>query len=150
MSAVPHYVFQFAWKLLWLLPTVCLIIVSFSMTPTPSTPPQTLQCGTINPASEGTTSAEHSGICFWQAFQHCRAASLTYINENSNTYVFTTRLSASQCKVIENVNTTTGTTKTSAFTCSHLQAFRGGAGALILSSCNGNGNITIPVNPSIQ
>ncbi len=147
MRAGSRNLSRFINKLLWLLPIVCLIIVSCSTTPTP---PQTQQCGTINPTTEGTTSAEHSGTCFWQAFQHCKAASLTYDNGKSTTYTLTITSDASQCQVRENITSTAGATKSSTATCSHLQAFRGGAGALILTDCSDNGNITIPVNPAIQ
>lgn len=148
MGVAPHEMFRSTCKLLWLLPILCLLIVSCSTTP--PTPPQAQQCGIINPATEGTTSAEHSGTCFWQAFQHCKVASLTYNNGKSNTYVFTITSSASQCQVREDITSTTGTTKSSTSTCSHLQAFRGGAGTLTLNGCSNHGNITITVNPSIQ
>lgn len=137
-------------SLLWFLPILCLMIASCS---TPSPLPvtsTTQQCGTIQPASEGTASARRSGSCFWQAFQHCRAASLTYIDESSNEYTFTTKLNASRCQVVENVYLKKGLTKSSTYICSKLQAFRGGNGALILSGCTGNGNITVPVDPAIQ
>ncbi len=148
MKATPHERFRCTCKLLWLLSIACLMIVSCSTTPSPPTPPQTLQCGTINPATEGTASAENAGSCFWQAFQRCKPASLTYTDGKSNSYVFTVTSSASHCQVREKITSTTGTTTAS--TCSHLQAFRSGFGALILSGCSDNGNISVPVNPTIQ
>lgn len=138
------------WRFLWVLPIVCLMIASCS---TPSPLPvtsTTQQCGTIQPSSEGTASARSSGSCFWQAFQHCRAASLTYIDESSNEYTFTTELNASRCQVVESVHLTKGLIKSSTSTCSKLEGFRGGHGALILSGCTSNGNITVPVDPAIQ
>lgn len=138
------------WKLLWFLPILCLIIASCSTSsPLPVTS-TTQQCGTIQPASEGTVAARLSGSCFWKSFQHCKAASLTYIDESSRVYTFTTQLGVSHCQVVESAHLTKGFTKPSTFTCSKLQAFRGGNGALILSGCTGNGNITVPVDTAIQ
>ncbi len=150
MSGAFHDLSRSAWKLLCFLPIVCLMMASCSTTQNPPVSSQTLQCGTINPVLEGTVSAERTGSCFWQAFQHCQAASLTYINESSSMYVFTTKSNASQCQVVENVSLTKGTTKSSTYTCSKLQAFRGGNGALLFTGCNGNGKITVPINPSLQ
>ena len=156
-KATSYHRLLFSLKRLWALLFLCVTLLSCTSPEKPtaptltSTPPQQVQlCGTVtNPASQDRVSAQSSGECFWHAFQQCHTALLTYKDQNSETHNFTIKSTGLHCEVIDAVHNTKGTTSTSNI-CSKLTAFRGGAGALILTDCSYNGNITIPIDPSIQ
>jgi hypothetical protein len=144
-------------KQLWIFPFLCMTLLSCTSTQNPtapmltSTPSRQVQmCGTVtNPVSQDTTSARRSGTCFWSAFQKCHIALLTYINQSSGTHTFTIESTPSHCEVIDVVHSMKGTTSTKNI-CLGLNAFRGGAGALIFTSCSHNGNITVPIDSNVQ
>lgn len=144
-------------KLLWFFPFLCATLLSCTSTQNPtapmltSTPSLQVQvCGIVtNPVSQDTTSARRSGTCFWNAFQKCHRALLTYKDQSSGTHDFTIESTTSHCEVSDVVHSTKGTTSTNNI-CLRLKAFRGGAGALILTSCSHDGNITVPIDPSVQ
>ncbi len=141
-----------AWVLL-----LCGILLSCTSPQNPTTPVvtstrslQVQSCGTVtNPVSQDRASARRSGTCFWNAFQQCHPALLTYKDQISGIHALTIKSVGSNCEVTDSVRSAEKTPSTSII-CSRVQAFRGGAGALILTDCTQNRNITIPIDPSIQ
>jgi hypothetical protein len=143
-------------KRLWILPFLCVTLLSCTSpqnppAPTPtSIPRQQVQlCGTVtNSASQDTISVRSSGECFWHAFQQCHTALLTYKDQTSGIHDFAIKSTGLHCEVFDTVHNTKGITSTNI--CSKVTAFRGGAGALMFTDCSHNGNITVPIDSSIQ
>ncbi len=146
-----HSLIRILKKPLWTLPIVCMIIISCNFFQQPSPPPKVIACGTIpNPLPRDASSVQPLGTCFWEAFRQCQVATLTYTDQEEKTHIFSISKNMTQCKIFDTVQQTKGSQKTFTYTCAQLQAFRGGAGALMFINCAKDKNITVPINNAIQ
>lgn len=151
VQAVFHSMIRLLKTPIWILPIVCIIIVSCNFFQQPSSPTQSIVCGTIpNPLPQNASSVQPIGACFWKAFQQCHTASLTYTDQEEKTHVFSIKKNTSQCEISDAVQQTKGSQKIFTYICTQLQAFRGGNGALMFINCAKDKNITVPINPAIQ
>jgi hypothetical protein len=151
VHAVFHSMIRLLKNPIWILPIVCIIIVSCNFSQQPAPPAQGIVCGTIpNPLPQNAFSVQPIGTCFWKAFQQCHAASLTYVDQDEKTHIFSIKKNTAQCEVSDTVQQAKGSQKTFSYTCSQLQAFRGGNGALIFNNCGNDKTFTVAINPAIQ
>ena len=141
--------------LLALLPLVCLLALLFTSScslpwenPTPAT-----ACGTITSTeavSNNASKAMNAGTCFFQAYQKCQAATLSYIDQDTllkQDHEKTTRtltIDATTCKVSEVVQTPSNS---ATYTCDKMEGLRG---SLRLVSCGADGTFLLILNAAIQ
>jgi hypothetical protein len=118
------------------------------------TPAQPKNCGTIKQAAGKTvgtsTTVQQTGDCFWQAFQQCQPASMTFAVsgvDTLTTHTFTTKKTATSCVVTDTIkhqimprpskNTTT-------VTCAGVTKEQN---ALRFTSCGTQGDLVISLSP---
>jgi hypothetical protein len=122
-------------------------------TPTPTTPLQVQKCGTVHSLHSYIPPAEQQVVkqaenCFWQAFQQCHPATLTYSQNELDTgtvHTFTLKSAAGKCAISDGVqhyiaprppgNTTT-------YACSDVKLQTDG---LYVFSCGAVGTVIVPV-----
>jgi hypothetical protein len=125
--------------------------------PTPTSTPASLQkCGAIsvlrttsNGNTPSTVNANVAGNCFWQAFQQCRAASLT-VNfggvDTMTTHTFTLQKQSTNCTIsdaVQNRIIPHPARNTGTYTCSGLV---NATGELRFNGCGKLGNIVVPTS----
>ncbi len=125
--------------------------------PTPTSAPASLQkCGAIsvlrtttNDNTPSTVNANVAGNCFWQAFQQCRAASLT-VNfggvDTMTTHTFTLQKQSTNCTIwdaVQNRIIPHPARNTGTYTCSGLV---NAPGELRFNGCGKSGNIVVPTS----
>ena len=99
----------------------------------------------------GNAQASVAGSCFWQAFQQCRAASLT-VNFGSidtvTTHTFTLKKSSVNCTIsdaVKNQIIPRPAKNTGTYTCNGLV---NGTNELRFNGCGTLGNIVVPTSPT--
>lgn len=108
-------------------------------------------CGTVQIRGNGqvvdTTKAQQSEDCFWQAYQHCQAATIivTTIGVDSGiTRTFTVIPNAGNCKVSDAEQSYVVPNHTgplNLYTCASVQQVPGG---LLFHSCGADGDVQVP------
>jgi len=122
-------------------------------TPTPTTPLQVQKCGTVHTLHSYIPSADQQLVkqaenCFWQAFQQCHPATLTYSQNELDTgtvHTFMPKSAAGKCAISDGVqhyiaprppgNTTT-------YVCSDVKLQTDG---LYVFSCGAVGTVIVPM-----
>lgn len=122
-------------------------------TPTPTAPLQVQKCGTVQSLHSYIPPADQQMVkqaenCFWQAFQQCQPATLTYSQNELDTgtvHTFTLKSAAGKCAITDGVqhyiaprppgNTTT-------YACSDVKLQTDG---LYIFSCGDVGTVIVPV-----
>ena len=120
-----------------------------SFTATPSA--QAQQCGKVQTGPQGAlldaTAAKQATNCFWQAFQHCNSASLTFTAGGVDTVVtrnFTLESKSNQCVISETTQTTIAPSNhwaAKTYICNRLVQQSDG---LHFSSCGEDGDVIVP------
>jgi hypothetical protein len=119
-------------------------------TSAPAATAQPQQCGSVVIAAGQrvtTDTAAQSENCFWQAFSHCQAASLTVTTMGVDTGVvriFTTKQAGSGCMITDQAQSYRapnykGPLQT--YTCAGVAQRQGG---LLFQSCGADGDIAVP------
>ncbi len=122
----------------------------------PSTTPtgtvQARDCGHVQSSQAGTGGGNppvsSALACFWDAYQNCQAATLTYSTfgvDTGDTYTFTLQHQNSGCTLTDahdHVTAPRPAQHIGTYTCSSL--VRQQDGSLVAQSCGQDGNITIP------
>ena len=123
-------------------------------TPTsiPASPQQAQNCGTVNTALNGqpvdSNQAKLAGNCFWQAFQHCQAATLLLREHSLDTgadHTFTIKSNNGKCSVVDTVKhyiVPNNQTTTTTYSCSGLVMQADG---LHFIACGNLGSIHLPL-----
>lgn len=121
-------------------------------TPTsaPASPQQVQNCGTVNTALNGQpvdrNQARLAGNCFWQAFQHCQAATLLLKEHSLDTgadHTFT--IKSNKCSVVDTVKhyiVPNNLITTTTYSCSGLAMQADG---LHFIACGQLGSIRLPL-----
>lgn len=148
---LPSRFFFSSLKHFWLLPIICVFLLSCSSLPNPFSSSQQQSCGAVTSDNSGDyVSAQKTGTCFWNAYRRCQATSLSYKDEHAIQRTFTIVKNSSTCNVLDTIQSGTTTNKPMSYTCSQLQAGRGGNLDLRFLGCGKDGDITIAINPEIQ
>lgn len=123
-----------------------------SQNPTPTTPTQAQKCGSVRTNPRGTpvngAAAKQAEDCFWQAFQQCHPASLSFTSTGVDTvevHTFTIQSNGQQCSVNDAgqhaiVPAPLSAAKTYACTGVAMQA-----DGLHFTGCGNEGNIIVPL-----
>lgn len=111
----------------------------------------TQQCGKVQTGPQGTlldaAAAKQATNCFWQAFQHCHAASLIFSSSGSDTAMirtFTVENDHAQCSISDAVQDVMGPNPPAAgktYICLGLEQESKG---LHFASCGEDGDIFVP------
>jgi len=119
-------------------------------TSSPASPQQAQNCGTVDTALNGQpvdrNQARLAGNCFWQAFQHCRPATLVFITPSAGTALirtFTIHNNQGTCSISDAKQLRMTANQLSAvktFTCTGLVQQQG----LLFLSCGEDGNVLVP------
>ena len=127
---------------------------SSAQSPTPTTPVQAQKCGSVQTNPRGVPlnepAAKQAEDCFWQAFQKCQAATLSYTLTSVDTVVvrtFTIQGSGEQCSIKDAVQHAIVPAKLSAaktYTCTGVAQKVDG---LHFSACGDDGDVTVPAQP---
>ena len=123
-----------------------------ALTPSPTQGQQAQNCGevdtTLNGKALDATKAKMASNCFWQAYQNCRAASVTLKVHSLDTganHVFATKNTNGKCAITDTVThyIVPNNLKTiTSYTCSGLTMQTDG---LHFIACGSLGNIVIPI-----
>lgn len=122
--------------------------------PSPTPPPQAQKCGSVQGNPRNLTGsgpdAKQAENCFWQAYQKCQAASLSYTLTGVDTIIkhtFTINKNGQQCSVSDMVQHAVVPAPLSAaktYTCTGVVQQADG---LHISNCGIDGTILIPAQP---
>nr|BBH93420.1 hypothetical protein KTA_16190 [Thermogemmatispora argillosa] len=92
-----------------------------------------------------------AGACFLHAYQRCRAASLTYVDQErilrqdqGETIVRTLTVEATSCQVLETLQ---GEASSAIYSCDRVEGLRG---ALRLVSCGADGTFYLVLDAAVQ
>ena len=121
-------------------------------TPTPTTSTQVQKCGSVRTNPRGTplneSTAKQAVDCFWQAYQKCHAASLSFTSTGVDTvavHTFTIQSNGEQCTIADAVQHAIVPAPLSAaktYTCTGVTQQADG---LHFASCGNDGNIVVPL-----
>jgi len=121
-------------------------------TPEVKAPANVQNCGKIQLSAlhrfEDAGLAQQAGACFWQAFQHCQAAALTFQPLSVDTIVIHTFLVERKeggCAITDTVShaiVPQAPTVTSRYTCTGVTNTNG---ALRFTSCGAEGDVLVPL-----
>ena len=113
-------------------------------------------CGTVlstEALSNKADNAKAAGICFFQAYQKCQAASLVYVDQDKEIQqdqektLRTFEIDGQTCKVSEVVQVNA---RSLTYACTKMEGVRGGAGALRFVGCGSDGTFSLLMNGAIQ
>jgi hypothetical protein len=93
------------------------------------------QCGVFDltgMARIGNSYAITTGNCFEQAYFACRPATLTYVNNETQSHVITIEKHFIGCNITDTVRFTNGSMETTTYTCAGVHFLRWG---LIINDC---------------
>ncbi len=122
------------------------------VTPSPTFPRQAQNCGTVDTALNGQpvdrNQASLAGNCFWQAFQHCQAATLILKEHSLDTgadHTFTIKSNNGKCSIVDSVKhyiVPNNQTTTTTYSCSGLVMQADG---IHFIACGNLGSIHLPL-----
>ena len=131
----------------------CASSSSGSQNPTPTTSTQVQKCGSVRTNPRGIPlngpAAKQAEDCFWQAYQKCHAASLSFTTTGVDTVVvrtFTIQNNGEQCSVSDTVQHAIVPAPLSAakiYTCTGVTEQADG---LHFTGCGNDGNIIVPLS----
>src|SRR5437588_4082613 len=123
-----------------------------SQNPTPTTSTQAQKCGSVRTNPRGIplngAAAKQAEDCFWQAYQKCHAASITFTTTGVDTvavHTFTIQNNGEQCSVSDAVQHAIVPASLSAaktYTCTGVTKQADG---LHFTGCGNEGNIIVPL-----
>ena len=118
----------------------------------PASPQRAQNCGTVNTALNGQpvdrNQARLAGNCFWQAFQHCQAATLLLREHSLDTgadHTFTIKSNNGKCSIVDTVKhyiVPNNQITTTTYSCSGLVMQADG---LHFIACGNLGSIHLPL-----
>ena len=130
----------------------CASSSSGSQNPTPTTSTQVQKCGSVRTNPRGTplngSTAKQAEDCFWQAYQKCHAASLSFTTSGVDTvavHTFTIQSNGEQCTINDAVQHAIVPAPLSAaktYTCTGITQQADG---LHFASCGNDGDIVVPL-----
>ena len=131
----------------------CASSSSGSQNPTPTTSTQVQKCGSVRTNPRGIPlngpATKQAEDCFWQAYQKCHAASLSFTTTGVDTVVvrtFTIQNNGEQCSVSDTVQHAIVPAPLSAaktYTCTGVTEQADG---LHFTGCGNDGNIIVPLS----
>ncbi|MBO0796068.1 MAG: hypothetical protein J2P36_34695 [Ktedonobacteraceae bacterium] len=134
------------------LPTTQSTVVQLA--PTPTLPPNTRHCGSITislkgPAGSSKSNDQAVGNCFWQDYQQCRSATMSFRTTSTDTitaHTFVLTKKGSICQItdtVQHITTPNHITSSTTYACAGLNK---DDTRLIFNGCGRNGNIAVPLN----